>query len=131
MNLCGACIVHLCKGKGNKCVCSNSRDIGLLSVVGKPYGSVLIKRVRAGTECARGEKQYEFRQGRRYMDQVFAVRQVSEKYLANGKDVFRAFMVLEKPYDTIDRHGMWRMLGASACMELEENYCLKLCRIFM
>ena len=41
---------------------------------------------------------------------MFAVRQVCEKYLANGKDVFRAFMDLEKDYDTIDRHGMWQML---------------------
>ena len=37
---------------------------------------------------------------------MFAVRQVCEKYLANGKDVFWAFMDLEKAYDTIDRHGM-------------------------
>ena len=44
------------------------------------------------------------------MDQVFAVRQVREKYLANGKDEFWAFMDLEKAYDTIDRHGMWQML---------------------
>ena len=43
------------------------------------------------------------------MDQVFAVRQVCEKYLANGKDVFWAFKDLEKAYDTIDRHGMWQM----------------------
>ena len=35
---------------------------------------------------------------------------VCEKYLANGKDVFWAFMDLEKAYDTIDRHGMWHML---------------------
>ena len=41
---------------------------------------------------------------------MFAVRQVCEKYLANGKDVFWAFMDLEKAYDTIDRHGMWQML---------------------
>ena len=33
-----------------------------------------------------------------------------EKYLANGKDVFRAFIDLEKTYDTIDRHGMLQML---------------------
>ena len=32
------------------------------------------------------------------MDQVFTVRQVCEKYLANGKDVFRAFMELEKAF---------------------------------
>ena len=44
------------------------------------------------------------------MDQVFAVRKVCEKYLANRKDVFWAFMDLEKAYDTIDRHGMWQML---------------------
>ena len=41
---------------------------------------------------------------------VFAVRQLCEKYLANGKDVFWAFMDLEKAYVTIDRHGMWQML---------------------
>ena len=44
------------------------------------------------------------------MDQVFAVKQVCEKYLANGKDVFWAFMDSEKAYDTIDQHGMWQML---------------------
>ena len=59
--------------------------------------------------CNRDE-QCEFRQGRGCMDPVIAVRQVCEKYLANGKDLFRAFMDLEKAYDTIDRHGMWQML---------------------
>ena len=43
------------------------------------------------------------------MDQVFAARQVCEKYLANGKDVFWAFINLEKAHDTIDRHGMWQI----------------------
>ena len=43
----GACIVPLYKGKGDKCECSNSRGISLLSVVGKLFGRVLIKRVRA------------------------------------------------------------------------------------
>ena len=49
-------------------------------------------------------------QARGCMDQVFAVRQMVEKYLANGKDVFWKFMDLEKVYDTIDRHDMWQML---------------------
>ena len=46
-------------------------------------------------------------------DQVFAVKQVCEKYLANGNDVFWAFMDLEKAYDTRPfpkGHGMWQML---------------------
>ena len=57
----GACIVPLYKGKGDKCECSNSRDISLLSVVGKLFGRVLIKRVRARTECEIGEEQCGFR----------------------------------------------------------------------
>ena len=91
----GPCIVPLYKGKGDKCECSNSRGTSLLSVVGKLFGRVLIKRVRGL------KKQYGFRQGRGSMDQVFAVRQVCEKYLASGKDVFWAFMDLEMAYDMV------------------------------
>ena len=46
----------LCKGKGDKCESNNSRGISLLSVVSKLFGRVLIKRIRAGTECAIGEE---------------------------------------------------------------------------
>ena len=41
------------------------------------------------------------------MDQVYAVRQVCEQYLANGKDLFYAFMYLEKAYDAIYLHCVW------------------------
>ena len=102
-----ACIVPLYKGKGDKCECSNSRGISLLSAVFKLFGRLLIK---TGTECAIGEEQCGFRHGRGCMDQVFAIRQVCERYLANGKDVFCAFMDLEKAYASIDQHGMWQML---------------------
>ena len=81
-----------------------------MSVISKQYGTVLIKRVTAGIECAIGEEQCGFRQGRGCMDQLFAVRIVCEKYLANGKVVFYAFMDLEKAYDMIYRHGVWQML---------------------
>ena len=56
----GACIVPLYKGKGDKCECGNSRGISLLNVVGNLFGRVLIKRVRAGTECTIGEEQCGF-----------------------------------------------------------------------
>ena len=82
----------------------------MLRVVGKLYGRVLIKRVRAGTESAIGEEQYGYRQGSGCMDQVFVVRLLCEKYLANGKDEYWAFMDLEKAFGPIDRHGMWQML---------------------
>ena len=53
------------------------------------------------TECAIGEEQCVFRHVRGCMDQVFAVRQVCEKYLANGKVVIWPFMDLENAYDTM------------------------------
>ena len=40
------------------------------------------------------------------MDQVFIVRQICEKYLAKGKNVYFAFMDLEKAYDRVDRDAM-------------------------
>ena len=40
MDWCGACIVPLYKGKGDKCECSNSRGTSLLSVVGKLFARV-------------------------------------------------------------------------------------------
>ncbi len=59
------------------------------------------------------DEQGGFRSGRECMDQVLAVRQVCEKYLAKGKKVFWAFMDLEKAYDRIDTEGLWTVLGLS------------------
>ena len=39
-------------------------------------------------------------------------REVREKYLANRKYAFWAFMDLEKAHDTNDRQGMWQMQRA-------------------
>ncbi len=66
-----------------------------MSVVGKVYGKVLIKRVREGTEGMIRDKQGGFRRGRGCVDEMFAVRQVCEKHLAKCKEVFWAFMDLE------------------------------------
>ena len=75
----------LYKGKGDEYECSNLRAISLLSVVGKLYGRVLIKRVRAATECAIGEEQCRFRQESGCVVQVVAVSQVCESISQMGK----------------------------------------------
>ena len=64
------------KWKGDTCECSNSRGISLLSVVAKLYVRVLIKRVRARTECAIRGSNVGLCTYRGCMDQVFALRQV-------------------------------------------------------
>ena len=105
-----ACIVPLYKGKGSRFECQNYRGISLLSVVGKVYGRILIDRVRKSTDEAIGEEQCGFRQGRGCIDQIFAVRQICEKYMMKQKDVYMAFMDLEKAYDRVDRDALWQVL---------------------
>ena len=50
------------------------------------------------------------RRGRGCTDQIFIVRQICEKYLGKGKDVYFAFFDLEKVYDRVDRDTMWNVL---------------------
>ncbi len=38
------------------------------------------------------------------------VRQVCEKYLRKGREVFWAFMDLEKAYDRVDGEALWSVL---------------------
>ena len=45
----------------------------------------MIKRIREGTEGIIFKEQYGFRRGQSCVDQVFAVRQMCEKFLAKGK----------------------------------------------
>ena len=50
----GACIVPLYKLKSDTCECSNSRGLGLLSLVDKLYGRVLINRDTAELNVEKG-----------------------------------------------------------------------------
>ena len=43
-------------------------------------------------------------------DQIFIVRQICDKYLGKSKDVYFAFLDLEKAYDRVDRDAMWNVL---------------------
>ena len=90
--------------------CSNFRGIGLLSVVGKVYGRVLINRIRDETENVIAKVQSGFTRGRGCTDQIFIVRQICEKHLGKGKDVYFAFLDLEKAYDRVDRDAVWNVL---------------------
>ena len=103
-------MMPLYKGKGDVHECSNFRSISLLSVVGKVYGRILINRITDKTENVIAEVQSGFRRGRGCTDQIFIVREICEKYLGKGKDVYFAFLDLEKAYDRVDRDAMWNVL---------------------
>ncbi len=52
------------------------------------YGKVLLKRVREGIEEVICDEHGGFRGRKGCVDQIFAVRQVCEKYFEKSKDVF-------------------------------------------
>ena len=66
-----------------------------------------MSRIRSRTDDFLGEEQCGFRCGRGCVDQLFVVRQLCEKFLAKGKDLFWAFKDLEKGYDRVDRNALW------------------------
>ena len=71
----------------------------------------MIERVHELTEGLIGEEQHGFRMGRGCVDQVFVMKQMSEKCIAKGKSMFVAYMDLEKAYDRVDRNAMWSVLS--------------------
>ena len=75
-----AIIVPIYK-KGSRAECGNYRGISLLSVVGKIYARVVCDRLRLITDAVVMDEQGGFRVRRGCVDQIFAVRQVTEKVI--------------------------------------------------
>ena len=97
--------------KGDKKVCGNYRGISLLSVPGKIYAGVLEKKLRNIVEGKLDEGQCGFRPLRGCQDQIFSLRQISEKYYEKGKEVFLCFIDLEKAYDRVPREKLMEVVG--------------------
>ena len=97
-----AIIVPIYKGKGDRSECKNYRGISLLSIPGKVYGRILIEKVRSLTERLIGE-QCGFRSGWGCVDQVFVMKQMSEKFVDKNKCLYVTYMDLEMAYDRVDR----------------------------
>ncbi len=100
-------IVLLYKGKDNRGECSNYWSISLLSVPGKIYGRILNERMMKITHESMGDEQLGFQKSRGYVDKIFAVKILVEKYLEKDRKLFAAFMDLEKGYGRVDRKGLW------------------------
>ena len=54
--------------------------------------------------------QGEFRSGRGYVDQLFVLKQLVEKYREKRKELYAAFMYLQKVYDKVCGEGLWKVL---------------------
>lgn len=94
--------------KGDHRECSNYRGITILSIVSKTYERILEKRLRAVIENRLEEPQCGFRKGRGVQDHIFTLKQLIEKNVE--RNVFVAFIDLEKAFDSIPRNIVWNSL---------------------
>ena len=94
-------LVPLYKNKGDPLVCGSYRGIKLLEQSMKLYERVLESRIRSKVNI--DHMQFGFMPGKGTTDAIFIVRQVQEKFLAKKKDLYFAFVDLEKAFDRVPR----------------------------
>ena len=73
--------------------------------------------MRSKTESKVLEVQGAFRRGRSCVDQIFTIRQLSEKVLEKNKQMVIACIDLEKACNKVCRVMLWQVLE---CMEFRE-----------
>src|SRR5207245_7036351 len=81
----------------------------------KVFGRVIEARVRDRVQI--DNMQFGFSPGKGATEEIFIVRQLQEKYLAKKKDLWMAFIDLEKVFDRVPREVLWWALRE---MEVEE-----------
>ena len=109
---CKSWMVNVYKGKGDALECGSYRGIRLLEHVMKILERVVEVRVRKIVRI--DDMQFGFMAGKGTTDAIFVVRQLQEKYLAKKKDLWMAFVDLEKAFDRVPREVVWwalRSLG--------------------
>src|SRR6218665_614850 len=85
--------------KGDRMECSNYRAISLFSVTGKVYTKVLQQRLKRYVEEEMSEEQAGFRKGRGTMEQIFVIRQLSEKYTEMNRTLYNNFIDFKQAFD--------------------------------
>jgi hypothetical protein len=110
-------IVNVYKGKGDALECGSYRGIKLLDHVMKVFERVIEKRLRSRVNL--DEMQCGFRPGKGTTDGIFILRQMQERYLMKKRELWIAFVDLEKAFDRVPRDVVWwalRTLGIEECI---------------
>ena len=100
-----SCMINVYKGKGDALQCGSYRGIKLLEHAMKVFERVMEVRLREKLHI--DEMQFGFMPGRGTTDAVFIVRQLQEKYLGKKKELWMAFIDLEKAFDRVPREVIW------------------------
>ena len=108
-------VMTLYKNKGDRGDCNNYCGISLLSVVGKVFSRVVLKRLQVLAEQVYPESQCSFRANRSTVDMIFSLRQLQEKCREQRQPLFIAFIALTKAFDLVSRDGLFKILPKIGC----------------
>jgi len=102
-------IIQLPK-KGYLTECSNWRDIILLLVPGKVFARILLNRIKDVVDQLLRQQQAGFKPGRSCVDQIFSLRQITEKVPEGQRPVILNFVDFRKAFDGVHRPALWKIL---------------------
>jgi len=69
-----------------------------------------MKRLKQKTNEILSEEQAGFRPGRGTIDQINTLRQIAEKYVQFGKDLYVCYIDFRKAFDSVWRDGLWSVM---------------------
>lgn len=113
-------MLFLYKGSGERSSFAAYRPITVTSIVYRVLAQVLRRRMQAWAERTGvlGELQNGFRQGRRLEDNVFVLTQCVEVACSEGRELWAAFLDVEKAYDSVEHVVLLDTLRAMGLPEL-------------
>lgn len=97
--------------KGDTTECKNYRGISLLSVAGKVFAWIILKRMQTTVDRVLRENQAGFRRNRGCIDQIFTLRILIEKCLEFQLPGVATFVDFKAAFNSVHRPALWRIMG--------------------
>ena len=95
--------------------CNSYRGIKLLEHAMKVFERVIEARLREKVDI--DDIQFGFMEGKSTTDAIFIVRKLQEKHLEKKRELWMAFIDLEKAFDRVPREVIWWALRESGVEE--------------
>ena len=98
------------KGEGDRQDCNNYRGVTLLSVPGKVFAHILLKRIRSHLLKDQRPEQSGFTPKKSTIDRILALRVLVERRLEYRESLLAVYVDLKKAFDSVHRESLWELL---------------------